>query len=109
MTHLPIEKDFTSHGETKDFSDSGVWLREGKGFTAPLSPGPWTGLYSMFCGILEMFEIRFIHENEESGMGTTKQQYIYKKDTNLRWMLVHLIYMNNGDENNKNYYQYSQK
>ena len=38
LTHL--ERIFTDLGGTKDFSDSGVWLREGKGFTAPLSPGP---------------------------------------------------------------------
>ena len=71
----PFEKGFTDHGGTKDFSDSGVWLREGKDFTAPLSPGPWTGLYSTFCGILEMFEIWFIHTNKESGMGKHINKY----------------------------------
>jgi hypothetical protein len=64
---LPTERDFTDHNGTTDFSDSGVWLREGKGFTAPLSPGPWTGLYSTFCGILEMFKIWFIHINGNRG------------------------------------------
>ena len=79
MTRLPIEKDFTDHGETKDFSDSGVWLREGKGFTAPLSPGPWTGLYSTFCGILEMFEDQIWANNGEYENGKThKQVFKYK-------------------------------